>query len=117
MSNKLIYLVEDNQDQLELLGMILKIQGFTNVKSFLVSSEVYSSIEIDTPDLVISDIDMPDVTGNDLARLIKNSDKYKKVKVLLLSGAYNGSEQGDMFMSKPYQIGELVKTINHLLSN
>ena len=71
--------------------------------------------------LVITDIEMPQMDGHRLTKLIKDDEKLKKIPVIIFSSLITeemrrkGKELGaDEQMSKP-EIGRLVEVIDHLL--
>ncbi|KAA5545451.1 response regulator [Roseiconus nitratireducens] len=72
--------------------------------------EAYELIAVNHPDLVISDIDMPDCTGFDLLRLIRNSEDAMicKTPVLVISSLQDHEverfvreHRADSFLAKP----------------
>jgi PAS domain S-box-containing protein len=75
-------------------------------------------------DLVISDIQMPGMSGYELCRKIKNDPVRKKVPVILLTALtdpmdiINGLECGaDNFITKPYRREYLLRRVNTILDN
>jgi DNA-binding response OmpR family regulator len=72
-------------------------------------------------DLVITDIVMPQISGMGLISLIKN--KSPDTPVIAITGwgeypeAFAAESQADKVLSKPFELSELDKTINELISS
>lgn len=58
-------------------------------------------------DVLLTDVDMPGMTGVELSRLAKSA--IPGIRVMLVSGKYEGPDVGseDVFLSKPFTITEL----------
>lgn len=86
--------------------------------------EAYDLILRDTPDLVISDVMMPEMDGLTLCRKIKQNTNVNHVPVILLTAkskpedTLEGMETGaDAYMVKPFNTELLKKTIANLINN
>ncbi|MBQ8672743.1 MAG: response regulator [Bacteroides sp.] len=86
--------------------------------------EAYERILNDTPDLVISDLMMPEMDGLALCRKIRQSTQVNHVPVILLTAKskpedrQEGLEQGaDAYMVKPFNTALLKSTIANLIAN
>ena len=82
-----ILLVDDNEVSAEIMGSILEDLGHTialagNGKEALNLLKSEPSVK-----LVITDLAMPEMDGLELIRHINNSDKFKNVQVMLLTGS------------------------------
>ena len=76
------------------------------------------------PDLVISDVMMPDMNGYELCNYIKTSDELKSIPVILLTSMsepeyiMKGLEMGaNNFITKPYEEKYLLSRIEYVLLN
>lgn len=86
--------------------------------------EAYSIVLTDTPDLVISDIMMPEMDGITLCRKLKMNANVNYVPIILLT-AKSGQEDkleglnvgADVYMVKPFNTELLKSTIANLISN
>jgi DNA-binding NtrC family response regulator len=78
-----IFVVDDEYMIATTLAMILKASGF-EATSFTKPFEALEQAEGSAPDLLISDIVMPEISGIDLA--IRMQEKLPRMKVLLFSG-------------------------------
>ncbi len=75
------------------------------------------------PDIVLADVDVPEVDGYELARQIKASPRLKHVPVLLLAGAFEPVDQDrvraigcDGVLVKPFEPQQLVSRVKALLA-
>ena len=70
---KKIMVVDDEQDILELVKVILESQGF-EVHAFINAKEALSELETgDSPDLLILDIRMPQISGYDFCKIVRKN--------------------------------------------
>ena len=86
--------------------------------------EAYDLILRDTPDLVISDVMMPEMDGLALCRKIKQNTNVNHVPIILLTAkskpedTLEGMETGaDAYMVKPFNTELLKRTIANLIAN
>ena len=80
----LILLVNDLPDQLEVTGFLLEQEGYAVLKA-LGGHEALELLSQHTPDLIISDVAMPDMDGIELCRAIRADQRLKETPILLLS--------------------------------
>lgn len=79
-------------------------------------------LEQSTPDVVITDVIMPDKDGYEVCQHIKKHPKLAKVPVILMSGVVNRavadkafSVKADELIRKPFQPQDLITRVRHLL--
>lgn len=98
--------------------------GAIEFKSYLNPLELLTSLQngSETFDLLISDVNMPEMNGLDLARSIKSDDRYKTKPIIILTT--ESSEQMKMtgkeigvtgWMVKPFNDEKLVKSVKMVL--
>jgi twitching motility two-component system response regulator PilH len=116
-----VLVVDDSQAVRQLLSELLQKAGLTVVEA-INGIEAKAKIEAQTPDLVITDLIMPEMNGYELCRWIKNDPAAQTVPVLICStkdqefDRYWGMKQGaDAYITKPFQAGEMLKTVKQLL--
>jgi CheY-like chemotaxis protein len=78
-----IYVVDDERVICDTLALILEQSGF-HATAFINPLEALAAAESDPPDMVISDVAMPEITGVELAILLKKL--CPSCKILLFSG-------------------------------
>lgn len=79
-------------------------------------------VEAETPDIVLADVDVPEVDGYALAEFVKQSSRLNHVPVLLLAGAFEPIDQErvraagcDGVLVKPFEPQQLVTRVKALL--
>lgn len=105
MSYKIL-LIDDSLTQLETLKLRFVKAGF-DVETAQNGGEGYQKVFSAAPDLILSDIVMPNMNGYQLCRLLKNNPITKKIPIILLTvldkkiDKFWGSKSGaDKFLSK-----------------
>jgi len=75
-----------------------------------------------SPDLVITDINMPDINGLEVVRFVKQSENFKHIPVIIVTteGRDVDKERGlrlgaDKYLVKPFQPGQLQQFVQELL--
>ncbi|MBJ7881549.1 hybrid sensor histidine kinase/response regulator transcription factor [Gelidibacter salicanalis] len=121
-SEALIFYAEDNSEMRHFVAEILS--KFFRIKSFRNGQECYDALEDEWPDIVISDVQMPELNGLDLCINIKSDLKTSHIPVILLTALTNiedhlrGIRDGaDAYIKKPFNVQHLVTNIEALLTN
>lgn len=116
-----ILIAEDSPTQAEQLKFLLENHQF-NVIMAANGSEAFSLACEKMPDLVISDVMMPEMQGFELCRWIKSDKKTENVPVILLTSlthvddVFDGLDCGaDSFINKPYNEKFLIPHIKNIL--
>ena len=117
----LIYLVEDDESIREIESIALKnsgheVIGFENATAF------FKGIESIIPDLILLDVMLPDMNGNEiLARLRKKTDT-RKVPVIMVTAKTTELDMikslddgADDYIKKPFSVMELITRVKVLL--
>ena len=117
-----ILIVEDNDDLRNYLVDMLRT-GY-NIQSCPNGKEALIIIREFNPDLVISDIMMPEMGGDELCATIKGDLEMSHIPVVLLTALgdekhmLEGLEIGaDAYITKPFSVGILKATIKNILTN
>jgi two-component system, OmpR family, phosphate regulon response regulator PhoB len=122
MNASKILIVEDESDLVGVLEYNLRREGY-DVESVLTGSQAISRLVGRTPpDLVILDLMLPDISGLDVCRQMREDEDLAQVPVLMLTakGAeadrVSGFELGaDDYVTKPFSVKELMLRIRALL--
>ena len=86
--------------------------------------EALARIDAKPPDLLLTDVGLPDVDGLEIARRVKSNPATAHVPVLVISGHFNTelsagalrSMCADAFLAKPLDLSALEETLAQLLS-
>ena len=115
--SKKILIVEDHPDVRRVLTLNLRHLGYEIVEANNGSSGIALTIS-EIPDLVLVDLSLPDVSGLEIARVIKQNPRTAEIPLVALSGhsereiAPKVLEAGmAAYLMKPIQTEELVKVI------
>ena len=122
MNNNLkILLVEDEIDISEIIKINLEIQGYSTDTA--ISAEEALKIPLDNYDLFIFDIMLEEMTGIELAKIIKSKDELKNIPIIFLTARnseknkLDGFEIGaDDYITKPFSVKELIARIKAVLN-
>ncbi len=115
-----VFVVDDDVTVSSSLAMVLQHSGYI-ARYFTNPLEALEQIKANPPDLLISDIAMPQLSGVDLSILVKTS--FSECEILLFSGQActadlldEARKQGHHFtlLSKPVHPSELLREIARL---
>ena len=121
MSKSKVLVVDDSPTELKLMSEPFLSQGYDLITA-VDGEEALKKLTSERPDLIVLDVVMPKLNGFKVCRQIKNSAKFKNVKIILLtsknqeSDKFWGEKQGaDAYMTKPFDGMDLLATAERLL--
>ena len=103
-----IFVVDDEPVIASTLAAILKMNGFS-AKFFTSPLEALAAARSESPDLVLSDVSMPDISGIDFA--IQMRVQFPTCKILLFSGQAAAVDLLDVARSKGHDFRLLLKPV------
>jgi EAL domain-containing protein (putative c-di-GMP-specific phosphodiesterase class I)/FixJ family two-component response regulator len=116
MSN-VIVVAEDDADIRNNLVRMLRMEGFT-VHAAPNGREGLALVQLHTPDMVLSDVTMPEMTGHELVRSMRAAPALAQIPVVLLTARADRSDVregmnlgADDYLTKPFQRDELLTCI------
>ena len=119
---KRILIVEDNELNMKLLNDVLEAYGYDIVKTDS-GAAVLELARTHRPDLVLMDIQLPDVSGLDAVRHLKADPETREIPVIAVTAfAMAGDERRaldsgcDGYIAKPIMLREFLATIEEFLS-
>lgn len=122
MENQQIFIIDDSPIQLILLEKVLKRADYS-VRVFNNGYSLINSLEVETPDLMISDIDMPNLNGFELVEEVKNQFGCVDFPFFYISSSWNkriekkAEELGAaLLIEKPFKIEVLMEQIKKELN-
>ncbi len=118
-SKKTVLLVEDEQAILYSLQRILELSGEYEVLTALNAKEALKHIKSFLPDLIISDILMPDIDGIEFCKMVRENELTKSIPFIFLTAKKEMMVEGfkvgaDDFIIKPFSFDEVVVKIEAL---
>ena len=118
-----ILIVEDSPTQTKMLRFILEENGFI-VNSANNGVKALECIHKKKPNLIITDIVMPEMDGFALCKAIKSDSELKSIPIMLLTSlsdpqdVIKGLQAGaDNFLTKPYEDTFLILCIQNIFAN
>ncbi|GLQ35596.1 response regulator [Amylibacter marinus] len=121
--SKSVAIIEDEPFIVEALTFLLERAGLT-VRSFANGAGSIEFIQQVTPDLVILDIMLPNISGMEILENIRNNQGLKRLPVLMLTAKGQKRDRKaaidagvDLFMTKPFSNDELVASVLDLLDS
>ena len=118
---RLVAIVDDEKDILDLVSLHLNRAGFRTVE-FADAGSFLKSLAETVPDLVLLDLMLPDVDGLDICKQLKSDPHTSRVPVMMLTARSEeldkvlGLELGaDDYVTKPFSPKELVARVKAVL--
>jgi DNA-binding response OmpR family regulator len=120
-NNKNVLVIDDSETTLVMLEWFLKENGFiahyaSNVK------EALQLIDKQIPDVILLDLNMPEISGYDFLKMIKSDERKKNIPVLVISALDSNESKLRVknlgaidFVSKPLILKVLLEKIVKIL--
>ena len=118
---KTILIVEDNELNMKLFHDILDAQGYAT----LLTKDGMEALDLareHRPDLVLMDIQLPEVSGLEVTKWIKEDDDLKSIPVIAVTAfAMKGDEekirQGgcEAYIAKPISVTQFLETVQEFI--
>ena len=117
-----ILIVDDEQELVQNLSYRLETEGFVVNGAYDASTGLRHATASPGPDLIVLDLMLPDMSGTDVCRRLREDQKTRDIPVLMLTARADeydrvvGFESGaDDYVVKPFSTRELVLRIRALL--
>jgi len=117
MTGERILVVEDNEKNMKLFRDVLGATGYLTLEATTGGEAVEMATE-HTPDLVLMDIQMPDIDGVEALRRLRADARTASLRVLAVTAqAMQGDREHflaagfDGYLSKPVNVQELLGTV------
>lgn len=122
LSESRVLIVDDNDFNRRMLAMVIGRAGITAVEFAVDGVDGLRKVERFRPDLVLLDVDMPNMDGLEMCRRLRQSASHADLPVLFQTVLDSDEEQvrcfeagGNDFISKPIKSGECVARVRHQL--
>ena len=123
MPSKTVLLVEDDFMNMRLAQHVLEAEGYT-VLGATSGWEALQQLKASTPDLILMDVQLPDIDGMTLVRIIRAGETAKKTVILALTAyAMKGDKEKILktgcndYISKPINVETFVSTVRRYLGS
>ncbi|MFO1185078.1 MAG: response regulator [Bauldia sp.] len=117
MAGKTVLVVEDNELNMKLFHDLLEANGYNTVET----RNGLEAIELARrarPDLILMDIQLPEVSGLEVTKWLKEDDDLRSIPVIAVTAfAMKGDEerirQGgcEAYLSKPISVAKFIETV------
>ena len=114
---KSVLIVEDNELNMKLFNDLLEAHGYRTLKT----ASGVEAIELarqHRPDLILMDIQLPEVSGKDVTAWIKSDDEIRHIPIIAITAfAMKGDEERirskgcEAYLSKPISVSKFVETV------
>jgi CheY-like chemotaxis protein len=120
-STPTIYFIDDSATMREVIKIAFRRENI-NVVACHDAAQALAEIEKSPPDIVITDVIMPDKDGYEVCSYIKSHAQLARIPVVLMSGVVNRAVaekafavHADELLRKPFQPQDLIARVKHLL--
>lgn len=120
MTSKILY-IEDNPQNMRLVRKMLKIGGHEMIEAKDGETGLALAFS-EEPDLILVDINLPDIDGTEITRRLKSSKLAHIPIIALTANAMVGDKERytnagcDGYLAKPITKNELLNTVAHFLA-
>jgi DNA-binding response OmpR family regulator len=116
-SNKTILIIDDEAHIRRILEMKFKNAGFKIITAKN-GQEGFELIQSKTPDVIISDINMPQLNGKDLCKMINPMKKDRTFLTIIMTARIKADEEewintmtDTLFMEKPFSPSKVLEAV------
>ena len=120
---KKVMIVEDNELNMKLFRDLIEASGYETVRTRN-GLEALDLARQHRPDLVLMDIQLPEVSGLEVTKWLKDDPELRAIPVVAVTAfAMKGDEERireggcEAYLSKPISVGKFIETIRHFLGN
>lgn len=117
-----VLVVEDTLSEMELMSHYLRESGCTVLTAISAQEAIDKAVK-HRPDIIVTDVVMPGMSGFELCRTLKKQPETEKVPIVICTSKNQeidrlwGIKQGaDAYLTKPYTCDQLIRTVMSVLS-
>ncbi|RXF74659.1 response regulator [Hansschlegelia zhihuaiae] len=118
---KTVLIVEDNELNMKLFHDLLEAHGYATIETRN-GVEALELARAHLPDLILMDIQLPEVSGLDVTKWIKEDERTRAIPVIAVTAfAMKGDEERirgggcEAYLSKPISVQKFLETVRHYL--
>ena len=118
---KTIMIVEDNELNMKLFNDLLRANGYGTLP-MRNGYEALDALKENRPDLIIMDIQLPEISGLEVTRIIKQDESLRSIPVIAVTAfAMKGDEERireggcEAYLSKPISVAKFLETVRTYL--
>ena len=118
-----ILYIDDTENNRILVTRRLEKKGY-RVLTAETAAQGLQAAGVETPDLILMDIQLPEVSGLEVTKWLKDDSDLKAIPVVAITAfAMKGDEERireggcEAYLSKPISVGKFIETIRHFLGS
>ena len=119
--SKTILIVEDNDLNMKLLNDLLQAHGYSTLQT-MDGRDIIKIAREHNPDLILMDIQLPEISGLEVTKMLKADDDLKSIPVIAVTAfAMKGDEEKireggcEGYIAKPISVPTFLDTISKFL--
>ena len=119
--SKTVLIVEDNELNMKLFHDLLDAHGYATLQT-RDGMEALALARQHHPDLILMDIQLPEVSGLEVTKWIKEDDRLRRIPVVAVTAfAMKGDEEKireggcEAYIAKPISVGTFIDTVKKFL--
>jgi len=116
-----VFVLEDEPDINRLVRDALEADGFAT-RGFVRADELLFAMQKTLPDLLILDLNLPDMDGMEIARQVKSSPRTRAMPLVMLTARVSEEDTlrgfdfgADDYIRKPFSVKEMVARVRRIL--
>src|SRR3989304_9869205 len=121
-TKKVILVIEDDPLNMKLVADLLEAAGGFEIIKASNRKSVFEILQQTIPDLIILDLQLPDIDGFEIMKRLKSNERTKAIKVVAMTSSITLEDEEQMaefgfnrYIRKPINTREFVKIINGVL--
>jgi len=117
-----VLIVEDTPSEMELMSHYLRESGYSVLSAVSAKAALAQAVE-QQPDVIITDVVMPGMSGFELCRSLKKNPATEKIPIIICTSKSQeidrlwGMKQGaDAYLTKPFTREQLIRAVKVVAS-
>ena len=122
MKNALILIVEDDEKNMKLMRHLLQYKGYRTLEAMTAGAGI-AAAKAHHPDLILMDIQLPDMNGMDALRALRADPATRDIKAMAVSASVMPEDRSrilsagfNAFQGKPIKIAEFSEAVEKMLA-
>jgi twitching motility two-component system response regulator PilH len=114
---KKILIVDDSMGMVRMIQSVLEKEGYQAI-GLSDPSQIEQTIDSESPNLILLDVVMPERNGFQVCRSLKNSQAYKSIPIIVVSGKSTPSDRfwaeqqgANGYIVKPFAPNDLLREV------
>ncbi|MEO6508949.1 MAG: response regulator [Patescibacteria group bacterium] len=117
---KSVLICEDDEGIVDVATIVLQEKGYI-VESTMNGSEILAKIKKNRPDLILLDLWMPEMTGEEVASILQSQTETKDIPIIIVSASKDikkiaSASQVTDYLPKPFDIIDLENIVEKYIN-